>query len=77
MALADWVDLEDGIQVAFVRDSQISGMSVGLDLGGSCVAYYLYNTVSGASTPYRLTGDQVPCARVDVGSGPGNNPAGP
>jgi len=66
-----------GNQVAFVRDSQVSGMSIGLDLGGSCVAYYLYNSVVGANTPYRLTGDQIPCSRADVGSGPGNNPPGP
>jgi len=66
-----------GDQIAFVRDSQISGMSLGLDLGGSCVSYFLYNTISGATTPYRLTGDQVPCSRTDVGAGPGNNPPGP
>jgi len=64
-------------QIAYVRDSQVTNMSIGLDLGGSCVAYFLYNTISGATQPYRLTGTQLPCSRNDVGAGPGNNPPGP
>jgi hypothetical protein len=61
-----------GNQIAFVRDSFVSGMDTGLSLGGGCVPFYLYNTVVGASTPYSIAGTQVPCEPQGVDPGPGN-----
>ena len=61
-----------GDQVAFVRDSVVSGMTTGLYLGGGCVPYYLYNTVTGATTPYSIVGSPIPCSRVSADPGPGN-----
>lgn len=61
-------------QVAFVRDSVVSGMATGLSLGGGCVPYYLYNTISGATTPYAIVGTPVPCSLQNIDPGPGNSP---
>jgi hypothetical protein len=66
-----------GDQYAFVRDSAVGGMSIGLSLGGSCIPYYLYNTISGAATPYEIAGSSIPCTRGTIDPGPGNVPAGP
>jgi hypothetical protein len=55
---------------AFIRDSTVGGFSTGLDLGGSCVPFYLYNSVSGATTPYSVTGTPTPCGQGT--NGPGN-----
>jgi hypothetical protein len=61
-----------GNQIAFVRDSVVSGMSTGLQLGGGCVPFYLYNTVVGASTPYSISGTPTPCSLQSIDPGPGN-----
>jgi hypothetical protein len=61
-----------GDLVAFVRDSVVSGMNTGLLLGGACVPYYLYNTVTGATTPYSIVGSPIPCSRTSIDPGPGN-----
>jgi hypothetical protein len=61
-----------GNQVAFVRDSSIAGMNTGLQLGGGCVPFYLYNTVSAASTPYSVAGTPIPCSLQGIDPGPGN-----
>jgi hypothetical protein len=54
----------------FIRDSIVGGFATGLDLGGSCVPFYLYNSVFGAATPYSVTGTLTPCGQGT--DGPGN-----
>lgn len=54
----------------FIRDSTIGGFSTGMELGGSCVPFYLYNSIVGAVTPYSITGTLTPCGQGT--SGPGN-----
>ncbi len=44
----------------FIRDSNIGGFTTGMELGGECVPFYLYNTISGATTPYAIYGTPTP-----------------
>ena len=54
----------------FIRDSVVGGFNTGLELGGSCVPFYLYNSVFGAATPYSVLGTPTPCGQGT--NGPGN-----
>ena len=66
-----WLN-NSGNQIAFVRDSFVSGMNTGLSLGGGCVPFYTYNTVVGASIAYSVAGTPTPCNVQTIDPGPGN-----
>jgi len=66
------IRLNNNLTNAFVRDSTVGGFSTGLELGGSCVAFYLYNSVFGATTPYSVSGTIPPTPCGQGTEGPGN-----